>query len=553
MKISPNSFFHSVNGLIYTVAAIGFFSTNSVFSEENPPAPKPPYRILYSNDLTNIQSCPSPFRQGGTFRDESMAASVAETAGTGIDVHMLQPGLGWVPWWPSKVLPMSEHVAYLESVGKTPNSFERYVLAGGDLVKIFVEECRKKGMAPFISLRVNDTHHVSRGMKLENEEERLKAMSEFRLFADHPEWRLGPGADPEERTQYAFDFSRKEIRDYKLAIIRELCENYDIDGLELDLMRHWRFFHGKKTTPEERVEIMTDFVRQVRAILDETSRPGQRRSLGVRVSGYPETHPAMGIDLVEMAKVGVDMVNASGHYFTDMQMDIAPIREMLPENVGVYSEVQFTSTGIPPYDDKGKQYRRTTPQQFYTVAHLNYARGGAGVSTFNFQYYRGTRNPDDVPGNPAEPPFHIFERLRDPEWLAQQPQQYVVASLWNAPQKGERPFKKPIAVGESVTMKLDMAPPKGGWKSGGTMRIQDRDSLGDSRWSAKINGIELKATDDVSEPYENPYDSAIGQPEDYRAFTVPPEVLKDGINEIELTLLDGAKEANLVYLDVNVR
>jgi hypothetical protein len=543
----------SAVGILKVLLVLGAWSSTAYGeSDQAPSQPQPPFRVLYSNDLTNILNCPSPYRKGGPFRDEFMRASVDETADVGIDVHMLQPGLGWVPWWPSKVLPMSQHVEYLKGAGLEVKAFEQYLLEGGDLVRIFVEECRKKGVAPFISFRVNDTHHVSRGMKLADHAERMKAMAEFKLFADHPEWLLGPGADKEERTQYAFDFGRKEIRDHKLSLIRELCENYDIDGLELDLMRHWRFFNVKKLSEAERIAIMSEFIRDVRAILDKTSKPGQRRLLGVRVSGYVETHRYMGVDLKAMADAGLDFVNASGHYFTDLQMDIGPIRKMLPDRVAVYTELHFTNAAIPATEGRNKFYRRSTPQQLYTAAHLAYARGAAGVSTFNFQYYRGTRNPTDVPGPAAEPPFSVFKSLRDPAWLARQPQQYVVGNLWNGPIKPGRPFREPFtANGTPQVIKLDMAPPDGGWKKPGRLRIQAFDSLGDSKWSARLNGTELPVTEDVSDVYEDSYNK--GQdPATFRAFVVDPKILRDGVNEIELVMTQGTEPASLYYLDLSI-
>jgi hypothetical protein len=61
-----------------------------------PPA-KPSFQLLYSNDLTNITSCVSPWhRRGEPFRPEMLEASVDEVADRGVDVHLLQPGLGWV-------------------------------------------------------------------------------------------------------------------------------------------------------------------------------------------------------------------------------------------------------------------------------------------------------------------------------------------------------------------------------------------------------------------------------------------------------------------------
>lgn len=60
---------------------------------------QPPFRVLYSNDMTNILTCISPWHKPGEpFRPEMLDATIDEVAGQGVDVHLLQPGLGWVPW-----------------------------------------------------------------------------------------------------------------------------------------------------------------------------------------------------------------------------------------------------------------------------------------------------------------------------------------------------------------------------------------------------------------------------------------------------------------------
>src|SRR5262249_16809545 len=112
-----------------------------------PSRAKPPFRVLYSNDTTNIASCTSPYHQPREpFRPQMLEASIDEAAGHGVDAHLLQPGLGWVPWWPSKVYPAQEHYAWLErTYGLRPDSFGKWVLAGGDLVQVFVDRCRKRG------------------------------------------------------------------------------------------------------------------------------------------------------------------------------------------------------------------------------------------------------------------------------------------------------------------------------------------------------------------------------------------------------------------------
>jgi hypothetical protein len=382
------------------------------------------------------------------------------------------------------------------------------------------------------------------------------ASTPFQFFADHPGLRIGPDAEGGERMRYMLDWGRPEVRAYKLKLIEELCANYAFEGLELDFMRHWIFFNLKQTTAEQRRAVQLDVVRQVRALLDRR-KAGGRRWLCVRVPSHPETYDDAGIDLGAFAAAGVDMVNASSHYFTDCQLELAAMRGQLPASVALYAEVQFvtaTSQRLP--GQGGKPHipvnRRTTPEQFGTVAHQAYAQGADGVSAFNFQYYRGTFNPTDVYGAPADPPYDVFRRLSDREWLARQPQHTFIGLGQGHPKRTGRPFQEPVKPGVAATQTLTLAPPEGGWRQGGRLRIQARDSLGDSRWTATLNGVALEPTADVSEPYPNPYAVGLGKPEDYRAWTVPAALLRCGANEIALTLVEG-RAAPVTYLDLAVR
>ena len=127
-----------------------------------------PYRVLFSNDTTNIEQCTSPYSPGvwrhrgpvKPFDRRTLEGSVDETAGTGIDAHMLQPGVGWVPWWKSRHYPFQEHVRFMkERYGKEPamSGFAQFMADGGDIVQVFIDRCRATGLAPIISFRLNDS------------------------------------------------------------------------------------------------------------------------------------------------------------------------------------------------------------------------------------------------------------------------------------------------------------------------------------------------------------------------------------------------------------
>ncbi len=515
-----------------------------------------PFRVLFSNDTTNIQTCVSPYRRKGEpFRPEMLEATVDETAGTGVEVHMLQPGVGWVPWWKSRAYPFSEHVRFMrEYLGKSPPKagYARYMADGGDMVEVFVRRCRDKGLTPFVSLRLNDSHgHELVGMPREK-------VSDWAwdiltpTHVNHPDWRIGKNLN--EWGGRVLNWAIPEVPQAKFKFVEEICEQYDLDGFELDFMRHCNFFPQDKTTSDERARIMTGFVRQARELLDRTAKPGRRRWLCVRIPCRLEALDPLGIRLDEFAKAGVDMFNLSPYYFTEQQNDMAAIKRQLPDSA-VYIEMAHTTYIGPPATTKSAYdnftFRRTTDLQYYTTGHLAYARGLDGVSAFNFVYYREHGAGDRGPFN--EPPFHVFKRLGEPAWLARQPQHYFTAAVWNEPRVKDRQLPKTLRAGQSASFRFDMAPPAGGWKSDGRLRIQTKGDLGASVWAATFNGAPLVETPDRSEPYPNPYPPCLGAPEQHRAWTVPVALLKDGFNAVEVAMKTGDRPAEVVFVDVAVK
>ncbi len=239
----------------------------------------PPYRVLYNNDNTNVR-CVSPWHgEGEPFREEHLVASIAETAPHGVDVHLLSPGLGWVPWWQSEVYP-DHYEWWMQRTGLTPDPIGQYVLDGGDMVRVLIDTCRRCGMAPMVSYRLNDTHHQ------ENYDERNEKSSLCsRFYVEHPEYRIDP--DHKRHRGYykrrGMNWAVPEVREHKFRLIEELCTKYDLDGLELDFLRDDTLFRLDETTEDQRVGIVTEFVARIREALDRGSKAGQRRSLGVRI------------------------------------------------------------------------------------------------------------------------------------------------------------------------------------------------------------------------------------------------------------------------------
>ena len=530
---------------------------------------KAPFHVLFSNDTTNINTCSSPYSPARTwvmnkktgkeeyiappFNEAMLEATVDETANTGVDVHLLQPGVGWVPWWKSKAYPFDEHVRFMkEQTGMDPsaNSYAQYMANGGDMVEVFCRRCREKGPAPFVSFRLNDSHGHE-FLAMQREEIPSWAWHVFSpVHVEHPEWRLGD--DIRNWNTRVLNWAIPDVREAKFAFIKEIIEQYDIDGFELDFLRHCNFFDAETTTGEERRGIMNRFVQAVRRELDERDRAdGRHRWLCVRIPAQVACYDPLGIDPAGMVAAGVEMFNLSNYYYTEHRGDFARFRELVGNEVSVYFEMCHTVHQRKP--DPTLRYdctiqRRTTPLQYYTGAHLAYSRGCDGCSTFNFVYYRehgtGQRGPA------SEPPFEIHKGIGDSAFCAKQPQHYIMSEGWNALGLDGTPLPATVRAGEALNVRQDLAPPEEGWQKGGRLRIQAEGDLGDSTWSAKLNGVALDGTGDRSEPYENPYPQLMGEPGEHRAWLVPTEVLKDGVNEIEVSLVEGIEQARISFLDM---
>lgn len=526
---------------------------------------KPPFHVLYSNDTTHIDTCRSPYAPesfdqtsqiGKPFTADRLRASVDETAGRGVDAHFLQPGVGWVPWWKSDIYPFGEHVRFMkERTGMDPSAsgFAQFMAEGGDIVGDFVDRCRKKDLAPFVSFRLNDSHgHEFVGM--DPEEIPGWAWHVFSpVHVNHPEWRLGQDLNDWEGR--VLNWAIPEVRAHKFAFIKEIIDRYDLDGFELDFMRHFNFFHLEETTREERNGIMSAFVADVRDALDACPHEKRRRWLCVRVPAFLAVQDTLGVDLPGMCAAGVDMINLSHSYFTEQAADFDAIRASVAD-ASIYLEMTHCIHQVrPPLDTRRRVYdctiqRKTTPHQFQTTAHLAYAHGLDGVSLFNFPYYRehgwGERGPS------SEPPFEALEHLGDPAWLARQPHHYFQTRGWDRKQMVPTPLPRAIDPGESAEFIFDLAPPDSGWTNDARLRIQADGSLEQTEWSAVFNDLALQTSNDRSEPFNNPYPQLLGESEEFCAWVLPAKAMRPGENRLEVTLYKGAAPVNLTYADIIV-
>lgn len=191
---------------------------------------------------------------------------------------------------------------------------------GIDYVAHTINRCRLRGMAPWVSLRMNDVHY--------NDNMAHPFHPDF--YRDPSRWR-----DVGGYFARALNWGRTDVREYYRKLVVETLDRYDIDGLELDFMREpYLFREGEE---QQGAVILTQWLRDVRKLVDETAaKRGHPIALGVRVPSRVEVAQGWGLDAVAWAKEGlVDLVVATPRWATlEFDMPIAEWRKLL-EPTGV--------------------------------------------------------------------------------------------------------------------------------------------------------------------------------------------------------------------------
>ena len=121
---------------------------------------------------------------------------------------------------------------------------------------------------------------------------------------------LGTGDDrfPNHKTEWCYDYTNETVRNEKLSLIREILEDYEADGLELDFMFFPLYFRQKETGSN--IATMNQFVAQVRALTQEIgARQSRQIPIMARVWQRRDDNLGIGIDAEAWIAAGhIDIV-----------------------------------------------------------------------------------------------------------------------------------------------------------------------------------------------------------------------------------------------------
>ena len=270
---------------------------------------------------------------------------------------------------------------------------------GIDPYAVWIAHLRKKGVSPWLSMRMNDVHYGSDTNYFRN----------TTFYKTHKEWWLKNG-EGDSWADWQFDYAQPEVRAYTLALVREIAERWDADGLELDWMRFGNAFrYGQERA---NAHLLDEFMREARRIVDAAgARRGRRMALSVRVPQTPEEAERLGFNAVRWAREGlVDVVIPDT--FMELRYDL-PVGKWLELLKGTKARlVPGTGSSLPG----GKVKRADVPSVYRGLANHYYRQGATGVYFFNLPYFSNRKYSTDGGGDDAnDVAAELYARGVDPQ------------------------------------------------------------------------------------------------------------------------------------------
>ncbi len=304
---------------------------------------------------------------------------------------------GNLAYYPSKVIPVT----------RCPR-MKIWFDAGVDIVKVMSEECHKRGLEAFYTYRLNGA----------DREADITTPARLPMKDQHPEW-LVKGAWWKPGL---WNFAVPEVREYKLAILRELATNYDFDGIDIDFARHPPCLPiGQQW---EHRDAMTDFVRKVRLMLqDVAAARGRPYLLSIRVPCNLAGCHYDGLDVETWARENLIDLIVMGTRSIDV--DVAGFRAATKgTHIRLYPCID---------DHHSTNGYHHPPIEFFRGVCANWWREGIdGIVTFNFS--NATPAASAAVGLPAGPPSQeqAYHEIGDAEAIRFKDKMFVVQRRFGA-------------------------------------------------------------------------------------------------------------------------
>jgi len=429
---------------------------------------------------------------------------------------------------------------------------------GLDQHAIWLERCRHHGIEGWLTMRMNDCHglkeYVLTEAGIEDHHAEWTANWPSHYWREHPELRRAPYR-LERSWEGAFDYGKADVREYHLALVRELFDRYDMAGFEMDWMRWGMFFAPGHE--QEGMEHLTRFVREVRTLADACAkRVGHPIRLAHRLPANPESCLALGFDPITWAREGLaDMVTLSS-FCGGANFDY-PVRiwqAMLGDGVKLLALADGNAQPCP--EESVEEY-----ELLYGAAASVLHRGVDGVYLFN-QNYRETGEPDLL--------GHMLRHLGSVETLAGCRRRHAVtypqANAPGGPVRNVLPIPlRQVKIGtdfgrmeENITVRIDIGPKPDEGRAvlilglGGGLPAGACDHLAVRLNTVPVVTCQEPVYESISTTFRQVarHGWAAGFIEVTHCFELPLERLFDGVNVIEF--IPPQVDGRLVWAEILV-
>lgn len=330
--------------------------------------------------------------------DEWIAArfSLFDEPGSQVDCVSWNLDEGNQAAYPSKILPVV-----------APPGLIKWLKDGVDIAQAIVGASHQRRLEAFWEYRLNGA----------DREADLTTPARVPMKEQHPEWLL-----KDSWWKPAFwNYAVPEVRAYKVAILREVMENYDYDGLTLDFGRHPPHLPvGEQWLNRD---AMTDFVRQVRLMLQGVSQHrGRPILLAVRVASTPAGCHYDGLFVEEWARQRLVDIMIMGVRSADV--DVAGFRRL---TAGTPIKLYASVDGHHSTDGYFQP-----PLEFFRGLAANWWHQGVdGILTFNFANESSKWGP--LLGRPPlAQDRQAYHEMGDPKMLAGKDKMFALQRRYGA-------------------------------------------------------------------------------------------------------------------------
>ena len=385
-----------------------------------------------------------------------------------------------------------------------------------DIVELCVNRAHLKGMEAFASMRMNDLHFNDPAIRFP------RGQGDFWLA--HPEYHIG-NAEPGWHADGALNFAHAEVREHKLNMVREICERFDVEGIELDFMRFPIYFPPGQG--EKNILAMTDFMRAARAIVNEVGEErGRPLELGVRLPALVAQCRMLGFDPVAYAKDRlVDFITITPFLHNFASVPVRTFRAALgDDSLPIYAGTMSHEIGGP-----------LSHGAFRASAANCFREGADGLVLFNFFY--GHAKPEPLGRTCFGPCRALLHELGDADRLQGRNKVYS-AGVREAAYGTYLDYALPASLssGESLIMDMDLSEEV-------SREIPQRAVLfvrvkGEGDWQVTWNGKSLIRTIRTEAPSEYGLAKKLETDAAVHVFELPPDCLKYGANMLTIQAPD---------------